>query len=186
MKKEDFHVVSVTTRSNNAGMVIKYRHRKNTGGIITESEQTAKEPRVPHPDFTKAMQALTVFAAKPLHLGAISSIHDDLEAMTEDQKKALKKLAPYLDNKQKEIFDQIDVRGMHLSGKEDSQAVIISVFTSCKSMGSAMNTPRLRLAGDMFGNEIALSAAVDDVIEEAYQYLFKNKQAQLDAFREQE
>jgi hypothetical protein len=186
MKREDFNLVSVKLRPNQQGVIIRYRATKTAGGVVTEDDHTQKINRVPHPDFVKAMQGMTIFLAIPMHLTALSDVQAEAEKLDAKAKKVVRELTDPLTAKQQSILDQIDVRGISLSGKEENQAVIISGYLSYKTAGTAINSPRMKLSGDFLGNEIAMAESIDEIIDEAYQHLFKNKQAQLSAFGDED
>lgn len=184
MKKEDFQLKAVKLKANGAGVSVTYNKHGVSGGVAVSTDVTEVCNRVPHPDLVKSIQSLTVYLAMPLHLTALTDLgivrEDDPQAI----QKAIKQLMPTIESRQREILDRIDVRALSLSGSEGNQGAIISGVLSYKSYATNINSPRLRLSGDALGNEIALTETIDEIIDEVYSYLFKGKQAQLDAFQD--
>lgn len=170
MKKENFILVSIHTKGR--GVSVAYQDKADTNGKV----RTIKDPKIPHPDLLTAMKGARIFLAIPHHMCAVT----DLIAK-EGKAKAV---AAEANEMQQEILENIDVHKLALSGNEENRAVVISGYVNYKSSGSAINSPRIQLKGDLLGNEVALEEAIEEITEEAYQYVFKNKAAQLSAFEE--
>lgn len=100
-----------------------------------------------------------------------------------DFKNAVKALAPVVADVfefSDETAERIEVRGIAISGEGDKEGVVItSVFETSNGQKTCINTPRLFTAGD---ENQALDAAVENIRDEVYAYLFEGKQAQLSLF----
>ena len=83
----------------------------------------------------------------------------------------------------KEMMNNIEVRGISLSGKDDNAGVIITgLFTTYNNQKTCINSPRIKLSVDSFGFEEELEEIVTEIEEEVYDFLFKGKKAQLELF----
>lgn len=84
-----------------------------------------------------------------------------------------------------ELMNNIEVRGIALSGKDDNVGVIItSVLTVVNGLKTCINTPRIKMATISFGFEEELEEIVGRIEREVYEFLFHDKQAQLSLFGE--
>lgn len=82
-----------------------------------------------------------------------------------------------------EILNNIEVRGVSYSGKDENVGVVITaVYTTSNGLKTCINTPRLKMATISFGFEEELEAIVGKIEREVYAFLFEGKQAQLSLF----
>ena len=83
----------------------------------------------------------------------------------------------------KECLDNIEVRGVSLSGQDDNVGVVLTgLFTISNNQKTAINTPRMKYNVEMFGFEEELENIVCDIENEVYEFLFEGKKAQLELF----
>lgn len=146
----------------------------NSTEVITRKEDT---PRVPHPDLEDPIRNLKerlLISCGFINMRTIV-IAKEFKA-TKEQIKAVEKYLSILMNK-------TTVTGIHVSGKDKNRGVIISgVITAENSRNIAINSPRMTFSSHVFGFEEDLEAAVEEIQNETYAYLFQGKKAQLDAF----
>lgn len=84
-----------------------------------------------------------------------------------------------------ECLDNIEVRGVSLSGTGDNVGVVLTgLFAVSNNQKTAINTPRLKFNTETFGFEEELEEIVGDIEAEVYAFLFKGKKAQLELFGE--
>ena len=82
-----------------------------------------------------------------------------------------------------EILDDIEVKGVTLSGKGENVGVVLSgLFKVGDCKDTAINTPRLKFIDDKFGFEGELENIVFCIENEVYAFLFEGKKAQLELF----
>jgi hypothetical protein len=171
MKRENFILISIHTKGR--GVSVAYQDKASTEGKTL----TVKDPKIPHPDLLTAMKGARIFIAMTHHMCAIANL-------LEQEGTKMKSAANSANEMQQEILENIRVDKIAMSGREESRAVVISGYVHYKDTGSAINSPRIQLKGDMLGNEAALEETIEEITEEAFQYIFKNKAAQLSAFNE--
>lgn len=75
--------------------------------------------------------------------------------------------------------DEVQVTGVSISGKDDNVGLIITGKKSVEGGVVAMNSHRIRLAGDTYGYEGKLNEAYENHKKEVYLALYENKTAQL-------
>jgi hypothetical protein len=168
MKRESFQLTKIAVKGSSV-----YVEYTDTDGDFYISERRHESP---HPDLVKGLQSLSPFVATCTHLAALSALCGWIKGEKEKDFKGILAKAQAM---QQEIIDSIDVRSVSIKGDEpEKRAVVISSVLSYRGMSTALNTPRIRLFGSTFGNEIGLSESIDELIEEAYQYLFQGKTAQ--------
>lgn len=181
MKREDFQLKAVKLKSSGAGLSVKYIQRDASSGVSMSDVITKESDRVPHPDLVKAVKSLDMYLATSLHLMALSSLVQYVDETNVNKQKAFKSLSPVIEEQQRAILDRLDVRSVALSGSETNEAVIISGVLSYKTYAGNVNSPRMRLSGDVLGNEMAMAESIQELSDEVYEYLFNKKQAQLEA-----
>lgn len=79
----------------------------------------------------------------------------------------------------------IDVKGVAVSGENDSRGVIImSTMDSLAGLPIVLNTHRIKLIDEVYGFEPELETGIDMLETEAYEYVYAGKKAQLELFDE--
>lgn len=82
-----------------------------------------------------------------------------------------------------ELYENIEPRGISLSGKGDNCGVIITaVYTCAEGKKTCLNTPRMLFSTFSYGFEEKLEQICADIEKETYAFLFKGKKAQLELF----
>ncbi len=82
-----------------------------------------------------------------------------------------------------EQAEKIDVRGVSWSGEGAREGVVVTcTFETVNGQKVALNTPRIVLSACSYGFEEEFVSLLNVVIDEAYEYLFNGKQAQLSLF----
>lgn len=180
---DNFKLKKVKTRSS-SGLSVSYEEESRTDNVIKHDEVTRSSDRIPHPDLLKAIEKLDKYLASTHQINAVNALmkSDTLKA---EEKKAFKVLKPLLDNLQQKTLENIEVTGISLGGS-DRNSVVITGKTKFNKSGAAINSPRIRLDSEIWGFEQEILDVINTLEDEVYQYLFKNKQAQLDLFEEKE
>jgi len=115
----------------------------------SDKEYTEKSKIQPHPDFINALKKFG-----PL----VAEVFD----MPEENK------------------DKLTINGIVISEKNDSeQVMVLSTFETMSGAKVAINTPNISMETDHWAGQGTLGEDSDGVVDECYQYLFKNKAAQL-------
>lgn len=130
-----------------------------------------------HPDLIKLFVRI-----KPI-LARVFNITSFLTCISTDDFKANKMQKEIAEDFAKEMMNNIEVRGISLSGKDDNVCVIITgLFTTYNNQKTCINSPRIKLSVESFGFEEELEEIVTEIEEEVYDFLFKGKKAQLELF----
>lgn len=110
---------------------------------------------------------------------------DSKKAIHPDFKNALNRLIPFL----AEMFhiadgfeDKIEVKGIKLDGEENENVIIGFMLTDIKGRQASINTCKINMIDDVYGFEEGLEDAVNEIENEAFNLIFKNKalQAEMD------
>lgn len=130
-----------------------------------------------HPDLRNSFNDL-----RPI-MGRIFNITSFKTLMETPDFKATKKQTEIAESFAKECLNNIEVRGVSLSGQDDNVGVVLTgLFTVSNNQKTAINTPRLKYDTETFGFEERLETIVQGIEEEVYAFLFKGKKAQLELF----
>lgn len=130
-----------------------------------------------HPDLIKLFVRI-----KPI-LARVFNITSFLTCISTDDFKANKMQKEIAEDFAKEMMNNIQVRGISLSGNDDNVGVIITgLFTTYNNQKTCINSPRIKLSVESFGFEEELEEIVTEIEEEVYDFLFKGKKAQLELF----
>lgn len=176
MKKEDFTLRKI--KLSGGAVEVDYTQTITHGAVIQEVETSERRLRSPHPDLTKSLQLLGTFVARATHLDAL----DIARGFGENGGKATKEvklLLEQMQQRQSEILDSIDVRGVSIKGQDDKMTIVITSVVSCKNQSFTLNTPRIVLGRNIYGCEVAIAESIDELSDEVYQYLFAGKEAQM-------
>lgn len=130
-----------------------------------------------HPDLIELFVRI-----KPI-LARVFNITSFLTCISTDDFKANKMQKEIAEDFAKEMMNNIEVRGISLSGKDDNVGVIITgLFTTYNNQKTYINSPIIKLSVESFGFEEELEEIVTEIEEEVYDFLFKGKKAQLELF----
>lgn len=130
-----------------------------------------------HPDLRNLFNDL-----RPI-MGRVFNITSFKTLMGTPDFKATKKQTEIAESFAKECLNNIEVRGVSLSGQDDNVGVVLTgLFTVSNNQKTAINTPRLKYNTETFGFEEILETIVQGIEEEVYAFLFKGKKAQLELF----
>jgi len=130
-----------------------------------------------HPDLRNCFKELMPIVGRIFNVTSfLTMIEADEFKASANQEKASRNFA-------KELIEKIEVRGISLSGNDDNVAVIItSVLEVLKGQKVCINSPRIKFSNDNYGFEEELEDIILRIEQEAYQFLFKGKKAQLELF----
>jgi len=126
------------------------------GAVITYTqsgsteELTSDKKCVPHPDLVHALGALTLLMTE------VFDMEDDNQ-------------------------EKFRIAGITLSQRKNiDQVIVTGVFETQTGMKTCLNTPNVVMDGDTYDAQENLATQIDQITDEAFKYLFENKQAQLD------
>jgi hypothetical protein len=176
--ESQFDLQKIKIEKGGSGVIIDF---KVTGGdSIPTISHSVENPQFPHPDMLNAIDELKDFLIKAVGKETIHS-----EKIIAGFKGKFKKETEFaeLENAIEEHIKgertKITVTGVAISGYESNRGAIITGTYLCRNGSKiALNSPRIRFEGEMFGFEGELSEIVQVIQSEAYQYTFKDKQAQ--------
>ncbi|MCJ7447936.1 MAG: hypothetical protein MUO72_09595 [Bacteroidales bacterium] len=183
--REQFELSKVKVLKDGSGVEVIFNVKGVEGG---NPSYDMENPAFPHPDLINAVSVLkdtllnaigkeTIFTA-----GVVSNFKGRFKKESEfaELEKAIE--AHVLDEKTK-----ITVTGVAVSGFDSNRGGIITGTYACKNGSKiALNSPRIRFEGELFGFEQAFQEMVEVIEDEAYLYTFKNKQAQTEIVFEEE
>lgn len=130
-----------------------------------------------HPDLRSLFNDL-----RPV-MGRIFNITSFKTMIATPEFKATKKQTEIAESFAEECLNNIEVRGVSLSGQDDNVGVVLTgLFTVSNNQKTAINTPRLKYNTETFGFEEELENIVCDIENEVYAFLFEGKKAQLELF----
>jgi hypothetical protein len=116
-------------------------------------------------------------------MGRVFNITSFKTMMATPEFKATKKQTDIAAEFAEECLDNIEVRGVSLSGQDDNVGVVLTgLFTVSNNQKTAINTPRMKYNVETFGFEEELENIVCDIENEVYEFLFEGKKAQMDLF----
>lgn len=132
-----------------------------------------------HPDLKKLFKRLQPIMArlfgKTSFLNLVES--DDFNATAKQKDQARE----YADGQ----TETIEATGVSFSGSGDNIGVVITgLVTFPNGQKGAVNSPRIKFDSFSFGFEEELEEICEDIETEVYDYLYKNKKAQLELFGE--
>lgn len=130
-----------------------------------------------HPDLRKLFKDLCPIMGRVFNITSFKSM------IATPDFKATKKQIEIADSFANECLENIEVRGVSLSGQDDNVGVVLTgLFTVSNNQKTAINTPRMKYAVETFGFEEELENIVCDIENEVYEFLFDGKRAQMDLF----
>lgn len=130
-----------------------------------------------HPDLARCFTQLVPIMGRIFNITSFLSMIEtpDFKA-TKEQKNIARDFA-------EEALQNIEIRGVSLSGKDDNVGVVITgLFTVANGYKTAINSPRIKFNADSFGFEEELENIISEIEQETYLFLFKGKKAQLELF----
>lgn len=162
---------------NNGGLSACYEVTEIKGGSVYTNHYTVDNGMDIHPDLANLLKDLRPIVARVFNITSFLSFIEDeankTPARIQEQARAFAE----------ELIENIEVRGISYSGKDDNVGVVITaVYTTGNGLKTCINTPRLKMATISFGFEEELEEIVGKVEREVYAYLFDGKQAQLSLF----
>lgn len=130
-----------------------------------------------HPDLKGLFNDLRPIVARTFNMTSFLSFVEDKD----------NKISAAVQEKAREfanqLLDNIEVRGVSYSGKDDNVGVVITaVYTTANGLKTCINTPRLKMATISFGFEEELETIVGNIEREVYKYFFEGKQAEMSLF----
>lgn len=135
-------------------------------------EVSKKSPIQRHPDLDTQVDKLKIHVARIFGILAIGMYKPEAD-MTDREKKLLE-----------EVIGNMEIIGITYSGTEEHPSVVISAkkYVFGDKQVVAMVTPNIHLGKGVYEYEHDLQVALEEVREEAFEYIFKRKYAQLDLF----
>lgn len=159
------------------GLETHFEVKEAIGDAIYIEKHHLSSAKNMHPDLAKLMKDLRPIVARVFNLTSFLSLVESPDF------KGNKKQTELARSYEKEILQNIDVRGISLSGEKDNIGVVITaVLTVMKNQKTAINCPRIKFATVNFGFEEDLEQILRDIEVEVYKFLFEDKQAQLSLF----
>lgn len=162
---------------NGGGINAQYEATEVVGGASYVNHYNVENGMDVHPDLANLFKDLRPIVARVFNITSfLSFVEDKANKVSESVQDKARGFAD-------ELLNNIEVRGISLSGKDDNVDVVITaVYTTANGLKTCINTPRLKMATISFGFEEELEEIVGRIEREVYAYLFEGKQAQLSLF----
>lgn len=162
---------------NNGGICAHYDVTEVVGGTSYTNHYVVDNGMDVHPDLAHLFEDLRPIVARVFNINSFLSFVEDpankIPAKIQEQARGFAG----------ELLNNIEVRGVSFSGKDDNVGVVITaVYTTANGLKTCINTPRIKMATISFGFEEELEEIVSKIEREVYAYLFDGKQAQLSLF----
>lgn len=159
------------------GLDVHYEVTETIGDEIYTNKYHVESAKDIHPDLRDCFNRL-----RPI-MGRIFNITSFLSIVETPDFKATKKQNELSRDFADEMLKNIKVRGVSFSGQNDNVGVVLTgSFTVSNNQKTAINSPRLKFNTKVFGFEKELEEIAADIETEVYDFLFKNKKAQLELF----
>jgi hypothetical protein len=175
-KKEQFELKKIKL-TNGGGLTIAFNLTETVGEEIYRSSQDVKSSKEPHPDLRAMLGKMRPMVGQILHHNTTKSVvNEDRFHGDKAQLKMAEKAVEVLNSK-------IEVTGVSISGEGDKRGcVITSVYTVDNGQKIALNTPRIILTAETRGFEEELEKLVNDLENEAYEFVYNAKIANPEMF----
>lgn len=174
---EDKFALSKVKMLKDGGLDVHYEVTEVVGEESYTNKYHVESAKDIHPDLRVLFDRL-----KPI-MGRIFNITSFLSMMETAEFKATKKQQDTAREFADEMLDNIEVRGVSLSGIGDNVGVVMTGLLSVTNFQTVViNSPRLKFNKEVFGFEEELESVVTDIEREVYAFLFKGKKAQMDLF----
>lgn len=159
------------------GICAHYEVTEIVGGTSYTNHYVVDNGMDVHPDLANLFKDLRTIVARTFNINSfLSFIEDDANKIPATVQAQARAFAD-------ELVNNIEVRGIALSGKDENVGVVItSVYTSANGLKTCINTPRIKMATISFGFEEELEEIVSKIEREVFAYLYDGKQAQLSLF----
>lgn len=169
-------------RNPNGGLYVEFQVEERDGNEIRWDDMKKGSSKIQHSDFNNVLDRMTSHVARCLNFSWIKTVMESSSLKTAEAK-AFDQLEKIIEAGLKAAESNIVVNGITISGSDKKkQVIIMSTLTTGNKKKVAINTPLILLEADIFGFEQELVDDVDELVEETFAYLFKNKKAQLDIF----
>lgn len=174
---ENSFTLSKVKMLKDGGLDVHYEVTEVVGSESYTNKYHVESAKDIHPDLRVLFERL-----RPI-MGRIFNITSFLSMVESDEFKASKAQGEKSRAFANECLQNIEVRGISLSGQNDNVGVVLTgLFTVSNNMKTAINSPRLKFSSVTFGFEEELEEIVGDIETEVYAFLFKGKRAQLELF----
>ena len=174
--KEKFSLANVKLLKG-GGLDVHYERTEVIGNETYRNKCHVMCTKDIHPDLAKLFKSLV-----PI-MGRVFNIVSFKTMMATPNFKATKSQKDIADSFASECLNNIEVRGVSLSGQDDNVGVVLTgLFTVANNQKTTISTPRMKFNVESFGFEEDLENIVNSIENEVYEFLFEGKKAQLELF----
>lgn len=178
--RERFTLLKVKLLKNEA-LDVHFVYQVIDGATQYDLKDHIESPIVPHPDLRDRVTRLNTYVAR---IYALTFFRD---MILQPEFEATPKQSEAAERYYQSILERIKVTGVCLSGNDKHKGCIITaVFMAENRIPMALNTHRIRFSESRYGFEEELGEICEEIESECFEYLYNNKQAQLDLFPEGE
>ena len=156
---------------------VLYHEPDETKGAATKNVILVSSDRVPHPDLTEAIKALTPFLTDCNSLRS----HRQWEELklNKSEKTAMAATEDIMLKLDEKVYKAVEPTGIDIKGDKDHTKVIITGKHHTGNTAVALNSPNISLNGDTWGFEQGIEDALGAIKEEARLFVIEKKSAQL-------
>lgn len=167
--RKHFTLAAIKIMKDNRGVDVTYKTVKMDSGVSSVDTHSVTSHGVPHSDLINSIEKLAPYSVQAC--GLVKYLKSD-EISSEYAEKALS-----------EAIKSMSPTGISISGQDSKRGGIITGVWNCfANYKISMNTPRIIFDQDQFEFEDELILQVQEIEDEVFSYLFKNKRAQLELF----
>lgn len=174
---EDKFALSKVKTLEDGGLDVHYEVTEVVGTESYTNKYHVLSAKDIHPDLRDLFDSL-----RPI-MGRIFNITSFKSMMETPEFKATKNQQKIADDYAEQCLQNIEVRGISLSGQYDNVGVVLTgLYTVANNKKTAIKSQRLKYNSVSFGFEEELETIVSEIEREVYAFLFKGKKAQLELF----
>lgn len=176
--RDQFQVQKIKVLKD-GGIEITHTIAVTDGSVTATESRTHTSPNIPHPDFIDSIRSLNDMLCKSVGMFDFQTVLNS-DMHEQEERRAAKTLNPIVEKFIKHRLSMVQVNGISLSGEGKNEGVIISgKFTTPNNAAIAINSPRIIFERDAFKFENELLELCNRIVDEAYEYSYEGKKAQV-------
>lgn len=175
----DYFELKKISLPSSGGVYLEYKYHISQRDEFHEIDDKLQSSVEAHPDLQAKMRSLKDFHMEVGRLKTFYKVINQERFKSSDEQRTIADAA--LD----ELKRYIRINKLSISGKDENKGCVITGVVEAETgQGMAFNTHRIQFKGEVYGWEQKLKDIVEDLENEAYEYLFNGKVAEPDMFEE--
>lgn len=169
--QSQFELQKIKVLKGASGIEVDFNIRREDAGTQMTDRYSKETNTFPHPDLLKAIGSLKGILVKAT---GKESLYTD-KVLDQIKGKQREEIEAHINDE----LEKVTVTGIAISGTDTNRGAIITGTYLCKNGAKiAINSPRIRFDGELFGFEGQLNEICQVIETETYLYTFQDKQAQ--------